>query len=144
MATNDTLKLADPKKPGLVREYRHRMACVGKFIRELFNGNPNPDPEMLARDAYLVVVGRLVEALSSGKETLSTADLTALSKALAEQRRLDLVGTELDRKHPPKSQNEGAPSDGSTRFNSTVGTMVKQVYGTEADENPSTVMPNES
>ena len=122
-----------PARSTCVQKFRRRMECVGNLIRQWFGDGPPPDPEEVARDAYLVVVGRLIEALTAETDGPSTAELTALSKALAEQRRLDLVKMELDRKHPQTMPHDDTPDNGSTAPPAGFGRMVKQIYGTDVD-----------
>jgi len=115
----------------LVRDFRRRMRCIGRMLREVFGLNHQDNPALMCRDGYLVAVSRIVEVLAKDDGQLSTSELAALSKALAEHRRLDLA--EKDGKRVPmngESDPDGLTANESAQLPRRFGNMVDQIYGT--------------
>ncbi|NOT01162.1 MAG: hypothetical protein HOP29_11095 [Phycisphaerales bacterium] len=121
----------------VLHEFRRRMACVGKLVRDLCGLNEDTDPRLVVRDAYLVVVSEIIHAIATADERLPTDELAALSKALAEHRRLDQSQMELERKSAECDGSPVAESDRSASATSrhsqmpaTLDEAVKDLYGT--------------
>lgn len=133
-----TTKKTPPASPSKqVRDFRRRMECVGDFVREVFGVEHLSDPELLNRDAYLIVVSSIISALIEDHQTLSTAELAALSKTLAEQRRLDISQLEIDRRFPAKVPQDDTLTVGPDRkLPQAFARVVEQIYGTNLS-NPS-------
>ncbi len=104
-----------------VRNFFHRMKCVGQLIHKGFGLEKIQDADIITKNAYLVVVSRIIEALSREDE-LSTAELATLSKTLAEQRRLEIQDKEIERKFV----KEERPTKTPARLNGS----INQLYGT--------------
>ena len=105
-----------------VRNFFHRMKTVGQLIHKGFGLDKVQDADVITKNAYLVVVSRIIEALSR-EEELSTAELATLSKTLAEQRRLEIADKEIERKF---TKDESAPPTPRE----VTGTL-RNLYGTE-------------
>lgn len=121
------------------------MGCVGKLVRDLCGLSEDTDPRLVVRDAYLVVVSEIIHAIATAEERLPTDELAALSKAVAEHRRLDLSQMELERKSggPAAGGGVAAPAGdarGDTVCHSetpgTLGEAVRSVYGADLSAPP--------
>jgi uncharacterized membrane protein len=108
--------------------FRKRMRCVGDLLRDGLGLGGELDAAAMTRDAYRIVVAKIIEILVTGTEELTTSELATLSKVLAEQRRLDLAQTELDRKLPAPSTDD--ESSGPRTLSDSFGHIVKRIYGT--------------
>ena len=111
------------------------MTCAGKLVRDVF-GLSRPDAAMVNRDSYLIIASLIIRSVTDA-EKLSTADLTALSKALAEQRRLELSRMEIERRFP---RADPAPDNLKTEASRPLpqgfGNVVEQIYGTNLSKPP--------
>ena len=113
------------------RDFRRRMSCAGQLVREVFGLDHETDSALVTRDAYLIVVSRIIRALASGEQELSTGELASLSKALAEHRRLDISQMEVERRFPEQVSNDDTLESGAARpLPAGFGRMVEQIYGT--------------
>lgn len=113
-----------------VRNFFHRMKCVGRLIHKGFGLEKIQDADVITKNAYLVVVSRIIEALSR-EEELSTAELATLSKTLAEQRRLEIADKEIERKFT----KEEPPTKTPAKLNGS----IHQLYGTNDDHGDKTL-----
>ena len=114
-----------------LEEFRRRMKSVGTIVREVLGVSAVPDPEMRVHDAYLIVVSCIIEALVHGDERPSTSDLINFSKALAEQRRLDISRLEIERRFPEKvSSNDTLTATKDKPLPGGFSEVVEQIYGT--------------
>ncbi len=127
--------------------FRSRVGAVGSIVRDTFGVDQRTNPALAARDAYLVVVARIVEALVFGGEDLSTSDLVSLSKALAEHRRLDLAksadASQAGSSVSPSDTPDDAPPNS---LPDSFGRVVDQIYGTnllaERNASPDSTPPD--
>lgn len=125
-----------PSKPNdaAAGDFRQRLGCAGQMVRDAF-GLDHPDPALVNRDSYLIVVSRIIQAITDGAKELSTADLTSLSKALAEQRRLEISRMEVERRFPETvSSPDTLDADTPKPLPKGFGRMVEQIYGTNLDK----------
>lgn len=112
-------------------DLRRRLSCVGRLVREVFGLDHNADASLITRDAYLIVVSRIIESLTGGAQELSTAELASLSKALAEHRRLDISQMEIERRFPEQvSGRDTLEADLPQPLPQGFGRIVEQIYGT--------------
>ncbi len=117
-------------------EFRDRMRQIGRLIRESFGRHRRTDPAVITRDAYRVVVSLIIDTLSQASEKVSTEELAAVSKMLAEQRKLDIAQLEIERKYPkptaPARLSNGRDGPLPDRFSH----VVTEIYGTnKSDDN---------
>jgi len=110
---------------GKVRAHRCRQASVASILNRTFGRFAKSNPELWERRAYLMLVGLMYERLAVNEREISTDELTALSKALAEQRRAEAQAR--DGGGPQTGQPVGT-HDGE--LPSDFGEVVKQIYGT--------------
>jgi hypothetical protein len=108
---------------GKVRAHRCRQASVAKILNRTFGRFAKSNPELWERRAYLMLVGLMYERLAVNEQDISTDELTALSKALAEQRRAE---AQLRGSSEKEAQAVGAGGELPEDF----GEVVKQIYGT--------------
>ncbi len=107
-----------------VRHFFHRMRTVGQLIHKGFGLDKVQDADVVTKNAYLVVVSRIIEALSR-EEELTTAELATLSKTLAEQRRLQIADKEIERKFTKEDATPPTPRE--------VSGAIASLYGTTED-----------
>jgi hypothetical protein len=120
--------------PSDVQTFRKRMHYVGLIIRELIGAHRSADPALFTRHAYLIVMSRIIEALSDEKNNLSTTELASLSKVLAEQRRLDISQMEIERRFPKVDSDPNARDGSDARsLPEDFDHIVEQIYGTNLD-----------
>ncbi len=132
--------------PSDVQTFRKRMHYVGLIIRELIGTHRSADPALFTRHAYLIVMSRIIEALSDRQNNLSTTELASLSKVLAEQRRLDISQMEIERRFPKVDPDGNAPDRSDARsLPKDFDHIVEQIYGTNldaSDQKGKTNVPN--
>lgn len=139
-AAKDPLNRRPPKGPKpeqtATRDFRRRMSCAGQLVRDVFGLN-DPDPALVNRDSYLIVVARIIKTITDDTKELSTAELTSLSKALAEQRRLEISQMEIERRFPkPTSSPDTLDTDTPKPLPKGFGRIVEQIYGTNLNKPP--------
>jgi hypothetical protein len=109
---------------GKVRAHRCRQASVASILNRTFGRFAKSNPELWERRAYLMLVGLMYERLAVNEKEISTDELTALSKALAEQRRAEAQAR--DRRGVETDQAENRDGELPQDF----AEIVRQVYGT--------------
>lgn len=130
-ASNGRLEVGETK----LHEFRQRMKSVGTIVRDVLGVSGVPDSETRVHDAYLIVVSCIIEALVHGDERPSTSDLINFSKALAEQRRLDISRLEIERRFPEKvSPNDTLAATRDKPLPGGFSGVVEQIYGTNVSE----------
>lgn len=107
-----------------VDDYHHRQQSVARVLDELFSKPAKNKPELWDQRAYLMVMGMIYERLATGEAEISTEELTAMAKILAEQRKARPARP--GRKAGTKPVRAGSAGDLPKMF----GEMVDQVYGT--------------
>lgn len=124
-------------------DLRQRYRRAGELIRNVFRLPPDADAELVTRDAYLIVVSRIIQAITDpddgegdqAKHELSTADLVALSKALAEHRRLHTSQLEIERRFPDKARSaEATGQDATDPLPPSFRRAIEQIYGPDLDD----------
>lgn len=124
-----------PPANGRLDEFRQRMKSVGTIVRDVLGVSSVPDPATRVHDAYLIVVSCIIEALVHGDERPSTSDLINFSKALAEQRRLDISRLEIERRFPEKvSSHDTLSATTDKPLPGGFSGIVGQIYGTNVDD----------
>jgi len=108
-----------------VKSLRERQESLKKILDRTFGPEGKKNPNLWEKRAYLMLVGLLYERLAVNEQEISTDELTALSKALAEQRRAEAQAR--DGGGPQTGQPVGT-HDGE--LPSDFGEVVKQIYGT--------------
>ena len=121
---NGSRAAAKDEWKGKVRAHRCRQASVASILNRTFGRFAKSNPELWERRAYLMLVGLMYERLAVNEQEISTDELTALSKALAEQRRAEAQardGRGVETDHAGSRDGE-LPQD--------FAEIVRQVYGT--------------
>ncbi len=118
--------------------FRDRMRHIGGLIRESFGPRRGSDSASVTRDACRVVVSLIIETLSEATEQISTEELAAVCKMLAEQRKLDIAQMEIERKYPKKpSGGNRSPTGRRGPLPERFGQIVEEIYGTNISETTS-------
>lgn len=121
-STQDETKTYDVR----ISAHRRRMASVGAFLTETFGRFGESNPDLWDRRAYLMIVGLVYERLVTNESELSTDELVALSKILAESRR-----AEAQSRKTHASDNGAADKASPTgELPENFAETVRQVYGT--------------
>lgn len=106
--------------------HRRRQVSIASLIQSLLGDLTAAQPRMWSRHAYLMLVGLIYERLATSESELSTAELVALSKALAEQRRADAGrGRTRRRRQKGGSGKDAEPS---------IDEIVRDLYGITLDQ----------
>ncbi len=108
-----------------VRAHRRRQASVGAILDQTFGHLAKCGPDLWERRAYLMLIGMVYERLATNEDEISTEDLVALAKILAENRRAEARLRVLAQ--PPEA---GTPStDRAGELPERFADVVRQVYG---------------
>ena len=104
--------------------FRRRQASVAAILDETFGRLAESDPELWERRAYLMLMGTVYERLAGSSVDISTDELIALAKALAENRRVEARARDgkCDTAPDVTTENGSLPE----RFSD----IVRQIYGT--------------
>jgi hypothetical protein len=106
-----------------VQAHRKRQESVAKILNRTFGRFAKSNPDLWERRAYLMMVGLMYQWLATNEKEVSTEELVALSKVLAEQRRAEAQSRGSDEK---ETETVGPGGELPEDF----GEAVKQVYGT--------------
>ena len=117
--------------------HRRRQASVSTILDQTFGRLAVCNPELWERRAYLMLVGLVYERLALQEDEISTEELISLSKALAENRRVELNKHKL-RQCDDTTQPQ-APGDG--KLPKHFADTVRQIYGLEPSHANSCVVP---
>ncbi|MEE9296648.1 MAG: hypothetical protein V3W34_17020 [Phycisphaerae bacterium] len=128
----------DPMERRAMIDFRDRMRHIGGLVRESFGPRRGSDYASVTRDACRVVVSLIIETLSEATERISTAELAAVCKMLAEQRKLDIAQMEIERKYPKKpSGGNRSPASRRGPLPERFGQIVEEIYGTNISDTTS-------
>lgn len=109
-----------------VHAHRQRQASVAAILDQTFGRLAQCSPDLWERRAYLMLVGLVYDRLATNEEEISTDELIALAKVLAENRRAEARMSEAHRAQTADETSESRPGELPDRF----GDVVRQVYGT--------------
>lgn len=112
-----------------VAAHRRRQASVAAILERTFGATAQCKPELWERRAYLMLIGLVYERLSTGEEDISTDDLVALAKVLAEHRRVEVRLRDNHRGQEPEPREPNADEAMPPRLADT----VRRLYGTNFD-----------
>ncbi len=108
-----------------VHAHRRRQASVAAILDQTFGQPAKCSPELWERRAYLMLVGLVYERLATNEDEISTNELIALAKVLAENRRAE---ARLHTKNQPSDATK--PATGRTgELPTHFAGLVRQVYG---------------
>ncbi len=132
----------EPDRLAAREELRQRYRCAGQLVRQVFRLPHDADPDLVTRDAYLVIVSSLIKAIvgpgndSDGQHReLSVAELVSLSKALAEHRRVNTAQLQVERRFPIKAPEEDLlEGDLSAALPQHYVRMITQIYGVDIEK----------
>lgn len=106
-----------------VHAHRRRQASVAAILDQTFGRPAVCSPDLWERRAYLMLVGLVYERLATNEDEISTNELVALAKVLAENRRAEArLQTQPSEVTKPAT---GRTGELPTHF----GNLVRQVYG---------------
>lgn len=107
-----------------VKSRRVRQEWTGKVLKGMVGEKGEDNPHLLGQHAYLAMVSVLYERLTTHGKDISTEELAALSKMLAEQRRAEAQSSR------GSSGEEARAAKGEGELPENFGEAVKQIYGT--------------
>ena len=110
--------------------HRRRQASVSSILDETFGQLAACSPDLWERRAYLMLVGLVYERLALHEDEISTEELISLSKALAENRRVELNQRKL---RQGDDTTEVRPS-GDEKLPKHFADSVRQVYGLDVED----------
>ncbi len=124
---NDTGRdVAAPEAPGALIRHRRRQASVSAVLEAMFGNLADCDPDLWDRRAYSMLVGLVYERLALNEQEISTDELVALAKILAESRRVSVRADEA----PRVGKDTGQPASLTGPLPGEFANIVRQVYGT--------------
>lgn len=109
-----------------VRSHRRRQATVAAVLDQTFGRLAECKPELWERRAYLMLVGLVYERLATNEQEISTDELVALAKILAENRRAE---ARLRQDRRPHESSPPTPPSGNGKLPDRFADVVRQVYG---------------
>ena len=129
----DTERETEEEWQAKLRARRERQVSVSSILDAAFGSLGKCNPDLWERRTYLMVVGMVYDRLAASEDEISTADLVALAKVLAEQRR----SAARDRTDGRVVGNGDGPADPGAenpvrdgRLPDRFGDIVRQLYGT--------------
>ena len=115
----------DDSSPDRMRTHRRRQASVATILDKTFGKLAESDAQLWDHRAYLMLVGLVYERLATNEQELSTDELVALAKILAENRRAEArrpQGKQTADKDEPPTTNDGP-------LPKPFADAVREVYG---------------
>ena len=106
--------------------HRRRQASVAAILDETFGQLARCSPDLWERRAYLMLVGLVYERLATNEVEISTDELIALAKILAENRRAEARVSHAQRAETAEETSDPCTGELPDRF----GDVVRQIYGT--------------
>ncbi len=122
---------AKSRKKEALSEFRARQMSVARILDKMLGSWKKCDLDVWERRAYLLLVASVYERLLCGKREISTGELIALGKALAENRR---VAARSPREND--SSPKAASRSRKKRSTDDLTEIVQQVYGTRLTAEP--------
>jgi hypothetical protein len=116
-----------------LESHRARQASVSSILDATFGRLAQCSPDLWGYRAYLLLVGMVYERLALNENEISTDELVALAKVIAENRRLEVRLREMEGDSKPSAP---CPKTGE-RLPDSLNDAVRQVYGTNLQD-PST------
>ena len=113
-----------------LRNHRVRQASVASILDKTFGKLAECAPDLWGHRAYLMLVGMVYERLAINEEDVSTEELVALAKVIAENRRLEVRLREL--RQPESDNGQATAPEGPLPDH--FGDIVRRVYGTNFAE----------
>ncbi|KAB2947187.1 MAG: hypothetical protein F9K17_07760 [Phycisphaerae bacterium] len=116
-------------KAAAARDRRTRQVCVARILEEGFGGLDQCRPSAWSRRAYWMLAGLIYERLAVDQESLTTAEVVALAKALAERERSQRGTSHRNAGGGSKRGSRAADETGRlARF----ARMIRDIYGVKA------------
>jgi hypothetical protein len=109
-----------------VEDFRNRQESVAQILKRTFGDLAKREPSLWAHHTYLMLVGLVYDRLASDEAEIPTAELIALSKILAENRRAEARSAEQGQPETPENR---LPS-GEDELPENFADIVRRVYGT--------------
>ncbi len=111
------------------RDRRTRQVCVARILEEGFGGLDQCRPSAWSRRAYWMLAGLIYERLAVDQESLTTAEVVALAKALAERERSQRGSS---RKAAGSGSKRGSRAADETDREARFARMIRDIYGVKA------------
>ncbi len=108
-----------------VHAHRRRQASVAAILDQTFGRQAQCSPDLWERRAYLMLVGLVYERLATNEDEISTNELIALAKVLAQNHRAE---ARLRSQNQPSDATKPA-TGGTGELPKHFGDLVRQVYG---------------
>lgn len=109
-----------------MQAHRRRQASVAAILDETFGQLARCSPDLWERRAYLMLVGLVYERLATNEVEISTDELIALAKVLAENRRAEARVSQTQRAQTAEETSDPCTGELPDRFTD----VVRQIYGT--------------
>ena len=124
----------DAPKPasweGQLRAHRARQASVASILDATFGKLAQCSPDLWGYRAYLMLIGLVYDRLATDERDISTDELVALAKVIAENRRLEVRLREM----AGESETDTPPTPAEQHLPERLRDAVRQVYGTNLQE----------
>jgi hypothetical protein len=118
-----------------IRAFRKRLKELIAFLDKAFGPLTEKNSHLWERRAYLLVVGLLHDRLTTSEAGLTTEELTALTKVLAEGRHIRDAGrADTETTTPPRKPGIGRRRD---PIPDPMARAVREVYGVSAADSNS-------
>lgn len=115
-------------EPGAGSKQRLAQSCVARILEKLVQGGLDGcEPAFWSQRAFWLLAGTIYQRLAVDCEAIETAELVALAKALAENRRAEGHATA-----PPSSA--ATPSSGGDEAKVELRQLVHELYGLHLPE----------
>jgi hypothetical protein len=127
LSPTDAAESCDVSWRETVARHRSRQASVSAILNQLFGTLAACAPDLWERRAYLLLVGVVYERLAEKESEISTDELIALAKVLAESRRAEHRARDSTSTRSEMKASEGAGGLLPDAF----GHVLQEVYGLE-------------
>jgi hypothetical protein len=118
-----------PTEPSWERQlqaHRARQASVASILDATFGKLAQCSPDLWGYRAYLMLIGLVYDRLAANEEGISTTELVALAKVIAENRRLEVRLREA----ADEAKADSSPTRSDQPLPQCLQDVVRQVYGT--------------
>jgi len=125
--SKSSTKILDDHWDEKIRAHRERQASVSAILNQTFSQHGKNNPDLWERKAYLMLVGLVYEKLATREDELSTNELVALAKVLAENRRVEV----RSRSNPGEHYGDQNHRNHTGKLPEGIVDTVRQLYGVD-------------
>ena len=122
------------------QELRRRWAFARQIVREAVGEEEEQDPRIWERGAYQLWLWLVVERLVVRRDQIDVDELSVVSKMIYDQRKLSLE----EAKHSRKADDDRQAPANTGRLPPHFGEIVRQIYGTNFQDDCAPTEPTES